>query len=281
MPKLLMLKGLPASSKSTFAKELVDKGNGSWKRVNKDELRLLIDNGKHSRAKESFILQMRDLIVQQSLEQGFNIVVDDTNLADKHENQLQFIAKKCGAEFEVKFFDVPLHTCIERDSKRANPVGKEVIYKMYRQYLQPKPNWEETEKVQAFCFDLDGNLSDMGDRNPFDASTCENDSLILPVAVVLQKLSKSYTIILCSSREEKYREQTLKWLSKHNLPFVELYMRKSGDNRKDSIIKKEIYEESILPFYTVMGVFDDRLQVCQMLRDELGLMVFQTDWGYF
>lgn len=41
MPKLLVLKGLPASGKSTYAKELVNKG---WKRVNKDDLRAMIDD---------------------------------------------------------------------------------------------------------------------------------------------------------------------------------------------------------------------------------------------
>lgn len=35
MSKLLMLKGLPASGKSTYAKELSDKG---WIRVNKDDI---------------------------------------------------------------------------------------------------------------------------------------------------------------------------------------------------------------------------------------------------
>ena len=35
--KLLLLKGLPASGKTTFAKELVRK-DGNWVRVNKDDL---------------------------------------------------------------------------------------------------------------------------------------------------------------------------------------------------------------------------------------------------
>src|SRR5207245_9019847 len=54
--KLLLLKGLPASGKSTYAKELVLKG---WKRVNKDDLRAMIDNGKWSHSNEDIIKEDR------------------------------------------------------------------------------------------------------------------------------------------------------------------------------------------------------------------------------
>ena len=53
MSKLLILKGLPASGKSTYAKELVSKG---WKRVNKDDLRSMIDGGKWSKKNEEMRL---------------------------------------------------------------------------------------------------------------------------------------------------------------------------------------------------------------------------------
>lgn len=38
-----MLKGLPASGKSTYAKELVLKSPGKYKRINKDDLRAMVD----------------------------------------------------------------------------------------------------------------------------------------------------------------------------------------------------------------------------------------------
>jgi len=53
--KVLILKGLPASGKSTYAKELVAKGN--WKRINKDDLRAMLDCSKWSKANEKFVLQ--------------------------------------------------------------------------------------------------------------------------------------------------------------------------------------------------------------------------------
>ena len=43
-------------------------------------------------------------------------------------------------------------------------------------------------------------------------------------------------------------------------------MRKTGDNRKDSIIKREIFENDIRPYYNIDYVLDDRNQVVEMWR---------------
>ena len=43
--KVIYLKGLPASGKSTWAKQYVQEYGGVFKRVNKDDLRAMIDCG--------------------------------------------------------------------------------------------------------------------------------------------------------------------------------------------------------------------------------------------
>jgi len=57
-------------------------------------------------------------------------------------------------------------------------------------------------------------------------------------------------------------------------------MRATGDNRKDSIVKKEIYEGIIKPVFDVKFVLDDRNQVVEMWRS-LGLTVLQVADGNF
>ncbi len=37
-------------------------------------------------------------------------------------------------DLEFKNFFIPLEECIERDSKRPNPIGEEVIRKTYEKY---------------------------------------------------------------------------------------------------------------------------------------------------
>jgi len=140
------------------------------------------------------------------------------------------------------------------------------------------------EKPKVVICDLDGTLSlfekvDKSQphyRNPYDASTCDNDLLNEIVAEIID----DYFVILVSGREDKYKAPTLRFLEKHNIRYENLYMRKSGDNRKDSIVKKEIYEEFIKPNYKVKFVLDDRNQVVEMWRS-LGLTVLQVADGNF
>jgi hypothetical protein len=57
-------------------------------------------------------------------------------------------------------------------------------------------------------------------------------------------------------------------------------MREYGDQRKDSIVKAEIFDQEIRGRYHVVAVFDDRDQVVRMWRS-LGLTVFQVAEGNF
>lgn len=41
-------------------------------------------------------------------------------------------------------------------------------------------------------------------------------------------------------------------------------MRKTGDSRKDFLIKKEIYENELKDKYNILAIFDDRQQVVDM-----------------
>ena len=58
-----------------------------------------------------------------------------------------------------------------------------------------------------------------------------------------------------------------------------MFMRPKDDYRKDSLVKKEIYNNE-LSKYNVLFVYDDRNQVVDMWR-ELGVKVFQVEPGNF
>ncbi len=120
--------GLPASGKTTWAKAKMAEHPGSYKRVNKDDLRAMIDAGKWSRDNEKFVLIIRDMMVVEALKAGKHAIVDDTNLAPKHQERLKQLARENDAAFEVQdFTDVSVEECVGRDRKRANYVGEKVI----------------------------------------------------------------------------------------------------------------------------------------------------------
>lgn len=274
-----MLKGLPASGKSTYARKLADDG---WTRVNKDDLRAMLHNGKWSGKNESQVLAIRDRIIRDSLALGKSVVVDDTNFAPKHKEALQTIANEFGASFETKFFDTPVEVCIERDLKRENSVGSKVIMDMYNQFLKPPVpviEYDNTLPTAILC-DIDGTLAHgIGvTRKPYEWDKVGSDTLDRAVADVIA--DTDYMVILMSGRDGSCKEETIKWLENNEVEYEALYMREAGDTRKDSIVKAELYKEHIEGKYNIDFVLDDRNQVVQMWRD-LGLKVFQVADGNF
>lgn len=277
--KLLMLKGLPASGKSTYAKELAKDG---YVRINKDDLRAMLHAGKWSKNNEQQVLRLRDAVIEDSLSAGKSVVVDDTNLAPKHSERLKGLAKKHGATFETKFFDVSVDECIKRDLKRTNSVGESVIKGMYEQFLKPPvKQFEVTEGTPlAILCDIDGTLAHMDGRSPYEWARVGEDKLDEKIAKLLTLLSYKYKIILVSGRDSVCRIETEAWLRKYNVHYDELFMRPIDDSRKDTLIKQEILDNDIKGKFNVFAVLDDRNQVVEMWRDN-GLTCFQVADGNF
>lgn len=141
------------------------------------------------------------------------------------------------------------------------------------------------ELPKAIICDLDGTLALIDHRSAYDASAAMDDILNLPVANVVRVYANQKDIpvalFLVSGRDDRYRDVTERWLAKHGIThYAGLYMRRSGDRRKDSIVKREIYERHIKDNYDVIFVLDDRDQVVRMWRS-LGLTCFQVAYGDF
>lgn len=271
--KLIITKGLPASGKTTWSR------SQNAKRVNKDDLRAMIDNGKWTSGNEKDILAVRDLIITHYIKHS-DVIVDDTNLAQKHEASLRELAVKVGADFVIQdFTNVSVDECIERDSKRHNYVGEKVIRKMYNQYLRQIPTVITNNSLpKAIICDLDGTLCLFGNKNPYDRDFAE-DSINPAVECILRGTSPDTTILFTSGRSDKYREVTQNWLDKHNLKGI-LLMRKEGDERKDYVVKNEIYDNYIKYNYNVVFILDDRDQVVRLWRS-MGLPCLQVNDGNF
>ena len=60
MAKVLVLIGLPASGKSTWAHDFIER-NPNWIRINKDDLRSMLHNGVWSKGNENKVLNIRDV----------------------------------------------------------------------------------------------------------------------------------------------------------------------------------------------------------------------------
>ena len=152
-----------------------------------------------------------------------------------------------------------------------------------RYFTTKKPEDKQNEFLpHAIICDLDGTLALLNGRNPYDASTAAMDLLNKPIADILKRYQFDCHIILVSGRKSIYKGQTTVFLVKHDLitEKTKLYMRGADDNRKDAIVKKEIYDRYIKDKYYVKFVLDDRDQVVEMWRKE-GLTCLQVAEGNF
>lgn len=279
MSKIIMMKGLPGSGKTTIAKEMYTENTV---RVNKDEIRMMMGT-EWSKSNENIVLLARDSIIGGALEQGKNVVVDDTNFAPKHEERLRVLAEQFGADLVVHYVDTPVEECIKRDKLRQNPVGEDVIMNMYRQFVAPPtPTGDMPEDNKVIIVDIDGTLAHMdGKRNPYDYSKVEGDRCDEVIRDMVNRYYEDKVrVIIVSGRKNDCENETRNWLKDNGVKFDELHMRMRSDTREDSIVKREIFDMYIKPFYNVMFVLDDRNRVVRMWRD-VGLKCLQVNEGNF
>ncbi len=286
MAKLTMLSGLPASGKSTKAKEILTT-SGNSVRINKDLLRTMLHFDKWTGTNESLTKIASSALASEFLRGGINVVIDDTNMGQSHLDSWKNVAKNMDAKFEHIHVDTPLIECLQRDGFRSvKAVGRSVITNMALQYGKiPKP-----DKGFILC-DLDGTLCDITHRlhfvnnkekkdwKNFFAGIAE-DSLNLKVDLKLRDYRDAgHDIIFVSARPDNYRKQTEEWLDKNiTFPYLSLIMRPANDKRPDTEAKKTILDKYFPDKSFIKVVIDDRPSVIRMWREN-GLDVIDVGPG--
>lgn len=298
MKQLTILRGMPGCGKTTRARSHYSQS----KRINKDDLRAMLDNSVWSKDNENFIRKAQDALVRLALEEGFSVVVDNTHLDQTSIKALHFLAEDVGGVTVVEeWLDTPAEECRQRNRAREGlaRVPDQAMNKFAKLH---KPGPTKTReypahttgaaisvgegaidlRAPAIICDLDGTLALFdGQRSPYDTAKCGEDRLNEAVAEVLNAiLDNGGQVIFVSGREDKFRAVTSAWLTNQGYRGWDLFMRATGDMRRDSIIKREIYEQHIAPHYNVKFVLDDRNQVVKMWRS-LGLSCFQVNEGRF
>ena len=279
------MRGLPASGKTTKAKEIMEK-DGNVVRVNKDSLRKMLHFDKWSGNNEGITRAVARAIARASLMDDINVLIDDTNLNPGTFQSWKDLAKEEKSKVEVVEMETPLQECIYRDMAREDKVGESVIIGMAMQNgLYPKP-----EKGIIIC-DIDGTLANIEHRRHFVSkepkdhknfyANMKDDELRVEVMdSVMRHELDGYEIFLVSGRPEEYRDVTEAWLEKKAQGYrfyKTLFMRPRGDHRPDTQVKKEIYDRYFKNF-NVYKVIDDRPSVIRMWREQ-GLEVIDVGDG--
>lgn len=263
-----------------------------------DDFRLMLKNAQVCEIKiEGMITELVFSTIETALSKKLNVIVDNTNLKKKYINEMVEYFKY-QADINFRVFDISLAKAIERDNARVAKVGEPVIRKMYGSYksLIDTFDFQPVKKVkhrvivepdyssnlpQAVLFDIDGTLAHMGNRGPFDWEKVDRDNVNQIVAEQIgfhKGLNRK--IIIVTGRDASCKQITEEWLKFYGINYDEIIFRSHEDFRKDTVIKREIYDNHIKDKYNVMCIYDDRLQVLDMWYEE-GLFTFNVNQGNF
>lgn len=141
--KVIITRGLSGSGKTTWSSEFVA-GHPRYVRISRDDIDFMMSKTSYSKKKEKIIFNMRNFLIYESLEAGFNIVLDETYLVPRRINQLNrelgYCALAMEKHFDVTiqdFIHVSIEQCIERDKNRFFHVGEKFIRDYHKQYIVP------------------------------------------------------------------------------------------------------------------------------------------------
>lgn len=273
--KAIVTVGIPASGKTTRYKDF--KGVI----VNRDDIRdeLFGWPYKFTKKREQDVQKRHWEIIEKSAEEGLDIAITDTNLQEGRRNALLKNLEDLGYEVELDIINCDYELAVKQDLIRHRSVGSDVIWRMFKNYskqfgIKPEPIDPTLDK--CYVFDIDGTLAIMKDRGPFDWQKVGNDELNTNVWLILKMIIRNgFKVFIFTGRDASCHEETKKWLQDNSMGDIEFHMRPEGSQDKDFIIKHEMYKKHIKDKYCVLGVFDDRPQVCRMWN-LLGLPLFKV-----
>lgn len=297
MKKLVMAKGLPASGKSTWAKEFVN-GKKDWVRVNNDDLQMMMFGAAFAKDRGDFLDKARRHLVDFFMNQHMNIVIDNTNLHPKQEQYYREIVALWNMQyhstatpqyvFHIKdFTDVSVNECLKRNRERAHPIPDKVIYDMYNSYLKTEVPALKQDKTlpKAIVVDLDGTMSLITTRSPHDLTRVYEDNVNQPIVELVRIMQKTgHTIFFISGREQVAYEATVKWLAdkaQFEVGSYYLFLRPNKDPRPDTQFKKDVFEQELKGKYYVDFWIEDRWRMTNAVRNELGITCLQCADGHF
>lgn len=132
-------------------------------------------------------------------------------------------------------------------------------------------------KPTAHIYDVDGTLANVdpylhfvrGSNRDYDAFHGASIDALPNVEVVEMlnnSVSDGHSILVVTSRKEKYRGLTSMWLAKNNIRSHGLFMRADDDNRPDYEVKKDILD-NISKLWDVTYAVDDNPNVIKLWED--------------
>lgn len=121
-------------------------------------------------------------------------------------------------------------------------------------------------KPKAIICDIDGTLAHNTGRGWYDYELLHTDDVDEVVYDILDRYADDHDILIVTGRSDDCRDVTLEWFKENDIPVDKMFMRKTGDERQDSVVKQQIFDTHIRGKYDVSFVLEDRNGVVDMWR---------------
>ena len=166
-------------------------------------------------------------------------------------------------------------TARKRNQQREGGISESILWSQYlrmNEYLE-RPVYVPNDKLpKAVLVDLDGTIASMkGIRKPYEWQKVGMDSPRSVIISMVYGIMDNYhaTPVFLSGRDGECKEFTYDWLLKYvtNGEPCHLFMREQGDNRKDKIVKEELFWKYVSNNFNVVAAVDDRASILQLWRE--------------
>ena len=278
--KAILTIGVSGSGKTTWAKEQ------NKRIISRDDIRRqllgvsydenLWECYTHNKILEQEVTRIVYQQIDDAVRNKEDFIIADTNISSNARSKLtNLLQLKYRYDVEYKIFDTPIYQCLEQNKHRVDMVHDNVIWNQWHAMnCQGLIHEDIINNDNIVVCDIDGTVAKMTGRNPYDYSLVGTDLVRKEVAEAVLGLCERMDadLVFVSGRKGSCRDITEQWIIDNITDNFTLFMRQASDNRKDTVIKKELYD-AFLKSKNIIAVFDDRPSVVDMWND-LGLSVF-------
>lgn len=152
--------------------------------------------------------------------------------------------------------------------------------------------------MKCYIFDIDGTLASAehrlhhitGEKKDWSAffDACDQDTPIPHMVNLFRAIwiGTDSIVLFCTGRSDDVKAKTVHWLNEQLLPpghefdSGDVYMRKAGDHRADTVVKAELLDQIRADGYEPVMVFEDRKQCVDLWRSR-GIPCCQVAPGDF
>ena len=148
-PKMIMMCGLPASTKSTKAKELAEEYNATI--YSSDEIRKELLGDENSQDNNNLVFSTLHSRIKSALSNGHNCIYDACNISYKRRMAFLQELNKIPCEKICILMATPYEECLKNNANRDRKVPEEVIERMYKNFHIPYwyEGWDDIKVIYS------------------------------------------------------------------------------------------------------------------------------------